>query len=185
MLILDRLQPLRAVARLGATVLCATVCCAAGAGCGYMVGGPYRQDIETVHVPIFESKSFRRGVEFQLTEAVHKEIQKQTHFRLVKEPEADTKLTGRIVRIDKRVLGETAFDEPRELQYQIAIEVTWEDLRTRRILRQRKIEIAPDVVQLLSHADFSPELGQSQATARQRATENLARQVVQMMQTPW
>ena len=156
------------------------------AGCGYLVGGPYRQDIRTVHVPIFKSTSFRRDVEFQLTEAVHKEIQKQTHFRLVKEEDADTKLSGRIVGIRKTPLSETGNDDPRQLQWNLVIEVTWEDLRGRKmVMPTQQIEIPPDVVKLLSSADSAPELGQSMATTRQRAIDNLARQIVQLMETQW
>ncbi|GAB4159608.1 MAG: LPS assembly lipoprotein LptE [Planctomycetaceae bacterium] len=149
-----------------------------------MVGGPYRGDIQTVHVPIFTSSSFRRDVELQLTEAVQKEIQQQTHFRLAKAPYADTELRGHIVQINKNVLGESAFDDPRELQYSLAVQVTWTDLRTGRE-EQRQIQIAPDLVHLLSTADYAPELGQSMATARQQAVQRLARQIVRMMQTPW
>lgn len=153
-------------------------------GCGYTVGGPYRQDIRTIHVPIFQSSGFRRDVEFQLTEAVHKEIQKQTHFLLVKGSEADTRLTGQIVQISKPLLGESAFDDARELQYTMAVQVTWKDLRTGREENQ-SLPIDADVVHLLSTSDFAPELGPSQATARQRAVESLARQIVRMMQYPW
>jgi Lipopolysaccharide-assembly len=167
-------------------LLLAAVACLPFAGCGYMVGGPYRQDIHTVHVPIFKSTSFRRDVELQLTEAVHKEIQSHTSFRLARAGEADTRLTGRIVSIRKHVLSESAYDDPRELQLNLTVEVTWEDLRGNKLVMPTKqIEIPPDVVKLLSSADFAPELGPSMATARQRAVDNLARQIVQLMQTPW
>ena len=154
-------------------------------GCGYMVGSTHPADVRTVAVPVFQSQSFRRGFEFQLTEAVHKEIQNRTHFRLAKEPYADSRLSGRIVAIRKQLLGENAFDEPRELQLQLAVEVTWEDLRTGEVLERRQVPISPEAVQLLSTADFAPEVGQSLATARQEAVETLARQIVDMMEMPW
>ncbi|MCH8828381.1 MAG: hypothetical protein IID45_02260 [Planctomycetes bacterium] len=153
-------------------------------GCGYRIGGPYRQDIRTVHVPIFTSASFRRGIEFELTEAVHKEIQLLTHFRLVKSGEADTRLTGQIVQINKAVLGESGLDDPRELQFSLAVQVTWEDLRSGKRETQT-IPIAPELVHLLSTSSFAPELGQSLATARQQAVQRMARQIVRMMQEPW
>ena len=168
-----------------APLLLAVVACLPLAGCGYMVGGPYRQDVQTVSVPIFKSTSFRRDVEYQLTEAVQKEIQKQTHFRLAREGEADTRLSGRIVGVNKHVLSETAWDDPRELQLQLAVEVTWEDLRGGGEIRRQQVTIPPDVVKLLATGDFAPELGQSLATARQRAIDTLAREIVQLMQTPW
>ena len=150
-----------------------------------MIGGPYRSDIRTVHVPIFTSSAFRRGIEFQLTEAVQKEIQLQTDFRLVKGADADSRLTGQIIRINKFVLGETAFDEARESQYSLAVQVTWEDLRTGEVQRQTASIAPADVVHLMATSDFAPEAGQSQATARQQAVQRLARQIVRMMQYPW
>jgi outer membrane lipopolysaccharide assembly protein LptE/RlpB len=176
----------RADPSFSATLILASIVCLPFAGCGYMVGGAYRKDIQTVHVPIFQNTGFRRDIEFQLTEAVHREIQNQTHFRLAKAGEADTRLTGRIVSIRKHALSESGFDDARELQLNLTVEVTWEDLRgNKQVMPTKQIEIPPDVIKLLSSADFAPELGQSKATARQRAVNNLARQIVQLMQTPW
>ena len=155
------------------------------AGCGYMVGAPYQAHIQSVHVPIFTSRSFRRGIEFELTEAVHKEIQNRTHFRLTKGPYADSRLTGEIVHLEKRVLGESAFDDARELQLSLAVQVTWEDLRTGEILDQQNIPLEPEMVHLISTGDFAPEVGQSLATAKHQAVQTLARQIVQMMEAPW
>src|SRR5215510_4489668 len=73
------------------------------AGCGYMVGGAYAPEVSTVHVPTFGSDTYRRGFELQLTEAVQKQIQLRTPYRLAKPPEAQTRLEGRIISIDKRV----------------------------------------------------------------------------------
>jgi hypothetical protein len=154
-------------------------------GCGYMVGAPYEGDVRTVHVPTFTSDSFRRGLEFQLTEAVQKHIQSRTPFRLAKEPYADTRLTGNIALIRKSPLGESAFDDVRELQVSFAVEVTWEDLRTGQLLTQQQIPIAPEVVHLVSEAEFAPEVGQSLATANQQAIDRMARRIVEMMEMPW
>lgn len=161
------------------------VCLVLLSGCGYMVGGAYRSDIQTVHVPIFTSNSFRRGLEFQLTEAVQKRIQMQTPFRLADRQHADTLLTGHIVEVRKDVLSETADDLPRELQFLVAIEVTWQDLRTGNILHQEEIPIPAEVVHLSSTSQFAPEVGQSLATAEHEAFEELARKIVNMMESPW
>jgi len=155
------------------------------AGCGYVVGGAYAPDIRSVHVPTFTSDSFRRGIELQLTEAVQKEIKDRTPYRLTRAQSADTRLTGHIVEIRKDVLGETKFDDPREIQFSLAIEVTWEDLRSGQVLSRQQVPINPDIVQLVSHADFAPEVGHSRATATQDAVEDLAQQIVGMMEAPW
>jgi hypothetical protein len=173
---------LRSFALLCAALVASTILVA---GCGYNIGAPFQAEIQSVHVPIFKSTSYRRNLEYQLTEAVQKEIQKQSHFKVVKEPQADTRLTGHIIDVRKERLGENGYDDPRELQMQFSVEVTWEDLRTGQILMQNRIPISPESVRLLSTADFAPELGQSQATATQDAIDRMARQIVQMMETPW
>ena len=154
-------------------------------GCGYMVGSVHQADVRSVHVPIFTSNSVRRGLEFQLTDAVRKEFHKQTHFRLVKDGTADSRLTGRIVRLNKRVLGESRFDDPRELELAVAVEITWEDLRNGQIIAQQRVPLENDQIRLLSTGTFAPEVGQSLATAEQQAVDRLARQIVEMMELPW
>lgn len=157
----------------------------AAPGCGYMLGSAYQAEIRSVHVPTFTSNAFRRGIEFQLTEAVQREIKKRTPFRLAKEPQADTRLTGHIVEVKKDVLGESGFDDPRELQLRLAVEVTWEDLRSGRILSRQVIPLEPEVVHLISQAEFAPEVGQSLATGTSQAVDRMARRIVDMMEAPW
>jgi hypothetical protein len=157
----------------------------AAAGCGYRLGGAYDQQIRSVHVPTFTTESYRRGFELMLTEAVQKNIQSRTHLRLAKEPDADTRLTGRIVRIGKTVLGESSNDDPRELQLRFDVLVTWEDVRTGRILAEQRVPIAPEAIPLVSESTMAPEVGQSLATATQDGVERMARQIVELMETGW
>ncbi|MBI1348866.1 hypothetical protein GC163_21555 [bacterium] len=162
------------------------VFCASGlAGCGYMVGNTFGPEVRTVDVPIFQNDTFRRGIEYQLTEAVQKEIQTRTPFRLAKGPGADTRLTGRIIDVRKNVLGETQNDDPRELQLSLYVAVTWEDLRTGQLLATQEVPLQPQAIPLTGTAEFAPEVGQSLATATQDATDRLARQIVNMMEVPW
>ncbi len=154
-------------------------------GCGYRAGNVYGPEVRSVDVPIFQNDTFRRGIEYQVTEAVHREIQTHTPFRIAKGREADTRLTGRIVEVRKSVLGETRWDDPRELQLSLMVRVTWEDLRTGQLLAQQEVPLQPQSIPTIGQAEFAPEVGQSLATATQDATERLARQIVHMMETPW
>jgi hypothetical protein len=154
-------------------------------GCGYMVGGAYAPEIHTVHVPTFTSDAFRRGFELQLTEAVQKQIKLRTPYRLAKPPHADTRLVGHIISIDKRVDNQTRFDDPRELELALAIEVRWENARTGQLLAQQDVPLAPNVAHLVAHSTFAPEPGHSLATATQQAVDQLAREIVGMMEAPW
>jgi hypothetical protein len=170
--------------RLCRAVLFALLLSSAGCG-GYTVGAPFNQEIRSVHVPIFKSGSNRRFIEFQLTEAVQKQIQQRSPYRLVKEEDADTRLTGRIVDLRKTALGQTQYSDARELQVNLLVEVTWEDLRTGKILAEQRMPLPPEMLQLAAQAEFAPEVGQSLATADQTVIDRLARNIVDMMEMPW
>ena len=55
-------------------------------GCaGYQIGNRslYRPDIRTVHVPVVQSESFRRYLGERLTEAIVKEVELRTPYKVV------------------------------------------------------------------------------------------------------
>ena len=157
----------------------------ASIGCGYTVGNNFARDIKTISIPIFENETNRVGIEKQLTEAVQKEVTKRTNYRLAKGLDADTRLTGRIVGFRKDVLGETRDDDPRELQISLMVKITWEDLRTQQVLAREELPLSPDQIPMTTQAEFSPESGQSLATAMDDAMKTMARKIVDMMENPW
>ena len=68
------------------------------AGCAtYQVGSEslYAPDIATVYVPMIESDSYRRDLGERLTEAVIKEIELKTPYKVVGTPDADSILAVR------------------------------------------------------------------------------------------
>lgn len=176
-------EPLSQSRRYGVTLL--PVLALLMAGCGYTVGNGFSPEIQTVAVPVFENDTFRRGLEFQLTEAVQKQIQNRTPYRLARGDNADTRLTGRIVQVRKDVLGENNNDDPRQLQFSVFVRVTWENLRTGEILARQEVPVAPEAIPLISQAGFAPEVGQSQASATQTALDQMARDIVNLMEVPW
>ncbi len=157
----------------------------AACGCGYTVGGDFSPHIRSVHVPTFTSDEHRRGYELLLTEAVQKQIQSETPYRLTSAASADTILTGHVVGIEKRVDNQNEYDDPRELELAMSVVVTWQDARTGEILAQRQIAMDPALAQLVSQNSFAPEVGQSLATGTQDAVNQMARDIVSMMHASW
>jgi hypothetical protein len=155
-----------------------------GAGCGYMVGDSRAPEYHSVHVPMFTSEGFRRGYEQQLTEAVQKQLQMRG-YRLAKPPQAETRLVGHIVTIDKRPVNQNKYDDPRELELAMSIKVKWEDARTGQILSSTVVPIDPLGAHAVTQTTFAPETGQSLATATQASVDSLAREIVGMMEMPW
>lgn len=153
-------------------------------GCGYVVGPANDGCIASVEVVTFKNETFRRGLDLMLTEAIQKEIQKRSAIRIAK-GDAHTRLTGRIVDFRKNVLGETRFDDGRELQTTLIVEVTWEDLREGRIIAQQDVSMAASTAPLATPADFAPETGHSLATALHDSVQQTARRIVDMMDAAW
>ena len=158
------------------------------AGCAtYHVGNwsLYPQHIKTVYVPMFESTSYRRNLGERLTEAVIKEIEAKTPYKVVGTPSADSVLSGRIVSETKRVLIEDRFDDPREVQVNLQAEVRWLDHRGDLIRQANSIPLPEEFAVVGGTASLIPEVGQSVTTAHQQAISRLAEQIVAMMETPW
>ncbi|HEY8505380.1 MAG TPA: LPS assembly lipoprotein LptE, partial [Gemmataceae bacterium] len=73
---------------------------------GYSTKPLYDEDIRTVYVPIFQNRVFQtgpyRGLEFQLTRALIREIEANTPFKVVSDPcRADTELLGTVLTLTK------------------------------------------------------------------------------------
>ena len=98
------------------------MCAGALSGCGYSMRRPFPPDIATVHVEMFHSKEFRRELEFRLTEALVKRIEMDTPCRIAPIQTADALLTGEVVKVENRTLGDDFdLDLPREIGATVVI----------------------------------------------------------------
>lgn len=149
-------------------------------GCGYSIRAPYDKTVKTVYVPIFKSQSFRRDVNFQLTELVQKEISHRTPYKVVGRIEdADTILEGTINFADKNLVVESPFNLPRQLNATINVSVRWTHNPPTEEEKKRPPTVVADTI------NFVPEIGETSMTAFYRVNQNLATQIVDMMEQPW
>jgi hypothetical protein len=146
--------------------------------CGYSTRPLYSRTYHTVAVPIFTNKTFRREWEFRLTEAIDKNIEYRTPYKLATQDRADTVLTGEIVDIFENPLSRRPDTNlPRESQLTVAVNFTWKD-RNGHILVERK--------DFNRSATEIPQLGERVVDAEQLAIERLAAAIVDQMQsTDW
>lgn len=154
------------------------------AGCGYSHGDGYtqsslfRQDVKTVAVPVFSSKSFTRGVEFQLSKAIAEQIESTTPYKIVPSDRADTLLEGQVVDVGiSTVSADNRAAIPQEQLYRVVVNFTWKDLRTGKILVERR--------NFEQTNTFYPTMGEGRFVGSQAATEALARGIVQELQADW
>ncbi|MGI9429327.1 MAG: LPS assembly lipoprotein LptE [Bythopirellula sp.] len=145
----------------------------------------YAPDVRTVYVPMIETNSFRRNLGERLTEAVVKEIELKTPFKVVGTPDADSVLAVRMIDDTKRLTIENQNDDPRALELAMNVEVTWLNRRRAPLRLPNTIPLPAELLPILSTAALLPESGQSMATAQQQAIVRLAQQIVSTMEEPW
>jgi hypothetical protein len=169
---------------------------------GYTTRPTYDTSIRTVYVPIFENVTFVKGLEFRLTEAIVREIEAKTPWKVARNRAcADTELTGKIVNWAKVVTIPNQLGEVRDAQTTMTVELVWRDLRQGHngaILSQQPpgrpadpelplppAPAKPPPVVVQSIAVYTPELGPSVETATQTNIDRIAVQIVSMMEKPW
>ena len=154
------------------------VAMAALTGCGYSTTRPFPTDIQTVHVEMFQSKEFRRELEFRLTESIVKRIEMDTPYRIAPRNKADALLTGEILKVENRNFGDDVdTDLPRETGSTVVIRYRLQNMRTGRILVERPRSVY--------QTSFIPPVGETFTEGMTRAMDGLAEHIVESMESDW
>jgi lipopolysaccharide assembly LptE-like protein len=157
-------------------------------GCaGYRFGAAslYPPDIQTVYVPMFESNSFRRNLSEWLTEAVIKEIELKTPYKVVGTPQADSVLIGKLTGDTKRVIVTDPYSQPRDVEVNMVVQVRWVNRKGDLLNQSSSVVIPQDLVTLSNSGMLVTEYGQSVATAQLQSIQRLATEIVSLMEMPW
>jgi hypothetical protein len=145
---------------------------------GYRWNSLYREDVQTVAVPIFTNRTYSRGLEFRLTEAVVKQLELHAPYKVVPKERADTVLEGQIVDVSSMTLSKDyRTNLPREQQITLVVSFIWKDLRNGRILAQRS--------RLEQSGVYVENLGESRYVGEQEAIEQFGLSIVQELQADW
>lgn len=154
--------------------------CAADPTKGYSAASVYPEGIRTVAVPILTTNSFVRNVEFELTDALIKEIESRTPYKVTPEDRADTILLGQVVSVDLDEISrsrETGLSE--EVIVSVTIDFQWKDLRNGRVLVER--------ASFAGHGLFVPSRPSAEPIelGRFAAVQQLAKDVVSELRADW
>src|SRR5690606_23700927 len=83
---------------IGLCVLVAS--CASDPSKGYSTQSVYPEGLSSVAVPIFTNRTYVRDLEFELTDALIKEIEARTPYKVTPESRADSILLGHIQHVE-------------------------------------------------------------------------------------
>lgn len=114
--------------------------CAVSASEGYVFGTGFRTDIRSVSTPIFENRTFERGVEARLAEAIAKELNRVSPYAVTSSTaEADSTLTGVVKVVHRRQLSVNRDSGlGQEMAIEIVIDFTWRDNRSGKTILSRR-----------------------------------------------
>lgn len=172
---------IRAIAGL---MIAAIACCACGCASdptqGYSAASIYPTGIRTVAIPIFKSDSYTRDIEFMVTDALIKEVEARTPYKVVPSSRADTIILGHVREVELDQLSKsrlTGLSE--EVIVSVTIDFLWKDQRTGKPLVERRAFTA-NALFVPSRPSSEPiEIGQF------AAAQELARDVVSELQAEW
>lgn len=154
--------------------------CASNPRSGYTFATTYDTDISTIHVEGFGNDTFYHDLEFLLTDAVVKEIQASTPWRVTSAEYAQTTLTGKIVgaELTRLSTGRTS-GLVQELAMVVTIDYEWKDNRTGQVLLAR--------TSFTSAEPFAPARGVADRieAGQNAAIAELARDVVESLRSNW
>lgn len=156
-------------------------------GCAsYQFGQSARfpRDVQTVYVPMIESDSFRRFLGERLTEAVCKQIETDTPYKVVNDPNADTVLYVRLVNDTKRLLVNNIQGDVRDSELNFQVNVSWVNRRGVSI-GQQDLPLPPELIDVGQASDLIAEYGRSTATQQQEIIDRLASRIVGLMESTW
>lgn len=154
--------------------------CASDPTQGYALTPSHDETVRTVAVPIFQNPTFARGVEIELTDAIIKEIQAHTPWRVAPEGTANTVLTGTLTdqRL-RRLSTERNTGLVQEMDVELTVDFEWKDSRTGKVLIARKSFTASDT--------FVPTkgIGERLESGQEAAVQRLARDIVAELRSSW
>lgn len=152
-----------------------------GCATDYAFASSYDESIRTVAVPIWENTTFAHGLEFQLTEALIKEIHRTTPWKVINtQGQSDASLTGSIVSAELRKLS-TQPDSGlvQELATEVVVAFEFKDTTTGRIFVARRNFRAADAFVP------GPGAGERIEQAQTGAVDRLARSIVAELRQAW
>jgi len=160
------------------TLLLASGCGYSQGGGGYTWGTTHRPDVRTVAVPIFQTRSFSVGDERTLTKAIVDQLESRTPYKVAPRERADTILEGTIVSVGlSTVSSDRTSSLPQEQLYTVVVDFTWKDLRSGRVLVERR--------GFEQSTAFYPTLGEGRFAGGQLVAEQLAGAIVEELQADW
>ena len=156
-------------------------------GCaGYQIGNQslYTANIQTIYIPMVTAPSLSPHLSERITEAVAKEVELRTPYKVARDNFADAVLNIEIIDYKQGINFKDKWGGPRQDNLEMTAKV---ELVNRRSLTPEcscEFSLNQEGV-VLGRGSMIPVAGQSTATQQQEAIDRLARCIVNSLEKPW
>jgi outer membrane lipopolysaccharide assembly protein LptE/RlpB len=149
------------------------------AGCGYTNKSLFPDDVGSVYIEMFDNRTFRRGIEYTLSDALAKRMESDTPYKIVSNRDrTDSVLDGQLVVIAESILTlERETGQALEKEVVLTATVNWKNLRTGRMMINNQ--------SITAAASYSEFLNQDFTYGSSLAANKLAEKIVEVMQDNW
>jgi len=146
---------------------------------GYSDESLFPKNVKSVRLEMFDNQTFRRGTEYDLSDALAKRIESDTPYKIVTSADrADTVISGRITSIGNLGLSrEGELGGILEKELKIVALVNWKNLKTGELLIKHETVSAS--------ASYTARQNQDFQYASALAANKLAAKIVELMETEW
>ena len=154
--------------------------CASDATQGWTLSNAYNDKWSTIAIPIVKNLTYEREMGYLLTNALVREVENRTPWRITSPAEADTLLEVEITSVELQALSQSRLTKlNQENLVQLKTDWTWEDLSGNQTITSWD-GMGSEGLFLSSNPLEEPiELGKLQAV------ENMARAIVDRMTAAW
>ena len=146
---------------------------------GYSNESLFPEDVVSVYVEMFDNRSFWRGVEYDVTDALAKRIETDTPYKIISNRDrADTIISGYVTSVGQSLLSiERETGRALEKEVDLRAVVNWENLKTGELLIDNRLVSGTSTYSNLLSQDF--KYGSA------IAANNMARNIVELMEKQW
>lgn len=156
-------------------------------GCaGYQIGAQslYTANIQTIYIPMVKAPSFSSHLSERITEAVAKEVELRTPYKVARACYADAVLNIEIIEYKQGINFKDKWGGPRQNNLEMRAKVELVNRRTQTAESVYEFSLDQEGI-VLGHGSMIPVAGQSTATEQQEAIDRLARSIVNSLERPW
>ncbi len=150
-----------------------------GPSTGYTNASLFPSDVNNVYLEMFDNRSFRRGIEFILSDALAKRIEVDTPYKIVSDRDrADSVMSGQITLAGESILTiERDIGQALEKEVILTAVVNWKNMKDGKLMINSRTVTAT--------ASFSEFQRQDFVYGSGVAANKLAQTIVELMKNPW